>query len=90
MSLVAAIADYGTEEAAMQAYLREGEKRAYTLGNRGPVRYTENGQIHPDILEAYRRCGFYIFEDVIGTEELKDIETDFHDIITACLPKKKR
>ncbi len=81
MSLVAAIADYGEEEAAMQAYLREGEKRAHTLGNRGPVRYTENGQIHPDILEAYRRCGFYIFEDVIGTEELKDIETDFHDIV---------
>jgi len=88
MSLVAAIADYGTEEAAMQAYLREGEKRAHTLGNRGPVRYTENGQIHPDILEAYRRCGFYIFENVIGTEELKDIETDFHDIIDR-LPTQK-
>ena len=88
MSLVAAIADYGEEEAAMQAYLREGEKRAHTLGNRGPVRYTENGQIHPDILEAYRRCGFYIFEDVIGTEELKDIETDFHDIIDR-LPTQK-
>ena len=88
MSLVAAIADYGEEEAAMQAYLREGEKRAHTLGNRGPVRYTENGQIHPDILEAYRRCGFYIFEDVIGTEELKDIETDFHDIVDR-LPTQK-
>ena len=31
--------DYGPEEAAMQAYLRQGERRAYALGNRGPIRF---------------------------------------------------
>ena len=80
--------DYGAEEGAMQAYLRDGEARAYALGNRGPVRYTDDGQIHPDILDAYWRCGFYIFEGVIGEEELTDIETDLHDILDR-LPLEK-
>ena len=36
-------ASYGREEAAMQAYLAEGEERALSLDNRGPVRYTADG-----------------------------------------------
>ena len=50
---------YGSEEAAMQAYLREGEKRAMALGNRGPIRFTATGELDPAIVEAYWRCGFY-------------------------------
>jgi Phytanoyl-CoA dioxygenase (PhyH) len=73
--------DYGSEEAAMQAYLREGEKRAATLGNRGPIRFTESGELHPDILEAYWRCGFYVFEGVLRPDELADIERDLRDIL---------
>jgi hypothetical protein len=70
-------ADYGPQEAAMRAYCQEGEARAYALGNRGPIRFTEDGRLHPDILDAYRRCGFYVFEGVLGPEELADIEADF-------------
>ena len=89
MSGIAAIGtDYGTEEAAMQAYLRDGEERAFALGNRGPIRYTYEGQIHPEILEAYWRCGFYIFEGVIDSDELQDIEADLHDILDR-LPAEK-
>jgi hypothetical protein len=89
MSAIAATGtDYGSEEAAMQAYLRDGEERAFALGNRGPVRYTDEGQIHPEILEAYWRCGFYIFEGVIDSEELRDIEADLHDILDR-LPAEK-
>ena len=89
MSAIAATGtDYGTEEAAMQAYLRDGEERAFALGNRGPVRYTDEGQIHPEILEAYWRCGFYIFEGVIDSDELQDIEADLHDILDR-LPAEK-
>src|SRR5690349_17542630 len=62
--------DYGTEEAAMQAYLAEGERRAYAIGNRGPIRFAADGKLHPDILEAYWRCGFYVFEGVLGPAEL--------------------
>ena len=80
--------DYGSEEAAMQAYLSEGEKRAATLGNRGPIRFTDEGELHPDIVEAYWRCGFYVFEDVLKPDELADIERDLHDILER-LPVEK-
>jgi hypothetical protein len=73
--------DYGPEEAAMQAYLRDGERRAAALGNRGPIRFTPSGELHPDIVEAYWRCGFYIFEGVLKADELADIERDLHDIL---------
>ena len=65
--------DYGPEEAAMRDYLRAGEARAAALGNRGPIRFGADGRIHPDILEAYWRCGFYVFEGVVGQAELADI-----------------
>ena len=73
--------DYGPEEAAFQAYLKDGERRAFELGNRGPIRFTADGALHPDILDAYWRCGFYVFEGVIGADELADIEADLFDII---------
>jgi hypothetical protein len=73
--------DYGSEEQAMQAYCQEGERRAHHLNNRGPIRFTSDGKLHPDILEAYWRCGFYIFEGVLSNEELADIETDFLNMI---------
>jgi ectoine hydroxylase-related dioxygenase (phytanoyl-CoA dioxygenase family) len=80
-------ADYGPEEAAMQAYCADGERRALALGNRGPIRFTAEGALHPEILDAYSRCGFYVFEGVLGAEELADIEADFLDIRTR-LPAK--
>ena len=83
-----ATADYGPHEAAMQAYLREGEERAMTLGNRGPIRFDASGALHADILAAFSRCGFYVFEDVLGADELADIEADLHNILER-LPVKK-
>ncbi len=72
--------DYGAEEAAMRAYRRGGAERATALGNRGPIRFNADGSLHDDILEAYWRCGFYVFEDVLGADELADIKADFQDI----------
>ena len=63
-----------------QAYLRDGEKRAFALGNRGPIRFNDKGELDPAIVEAYWRCGFYVFEGVLRPEELSDIECDLHDI----------
>ncbi len=77
--------DYGEHEADMAAYRKDGEARAMALGNRGPIRYNKNGSLHDDIVEAYWRCGFYVFEDVIGTEELADIECDIEEILLMCL-----
>ena len=50
------------------------------LGNRGPIRLDAGGALHPDILAAFSRCGFYVFEDVLGADELADVEADLHDI----------
>src|SRR3954463_12901837 len=80
-AITSLMVDYGPEEAAMQAYLEAGERRAFSLGNRGPVRFTADGKIHPDILEAYWREGFYVFENVLGAAELADIEADFQAIL---------
>lgn len=82
------VVDYGPEEAAMRDYLQAGEQRAFSLGNRGPIRFTADGQVHPDILEAYWRCGFYVFEGVLRPEELADIEADIHNILDR-LPAEK-
>ena len=69
-------ANYSDDQADMAAYLWAGEAKAQALGNRGPVRYDGNGALHGDILEAYWRCGFYIFEGVLGGQELTEIEAD--------------
>ncbi len=80
--------DYGADEAAMQAYLTEGERKARALPNRGPIRYADDGSVDPAILEAYWRYGFYVFEGVLGARELADLETDLHDILDR-LPSEK-
>lgn len=77
----AASTEQVAEEEAMQAYLREGERRAFELGNRGPIRFDGNGRLRQDILDAYWRCGFYIFEGVLQADELADIEMDFKSIL---------
>ena len=73
--------DYGDHETAMRQYLAEGEARAFALGNRGPVRYGRDGKLHPDILDAYWRTGFYVFEGMMGQAELADIEAGVNGIM---------
>jgi len=46
----AIVSNFGPQEQAMQAYFREGEARAMTLGNRGPILFTDEGSLHPDII----------------------------------------
>ena len=70
------IVDYGPEQAAMERYRREGEERAMRLGNRGPLRFDAHGDLDPAIVDAYTRCGFYIFEGLLKDDELGDIERD--------------
>src|SRR6185437_5098468 len=47
-----------------------------------------DGRIHPDILEAYWRTGFYVFANVIDAEELADIEAGMKDVLRR-LPREK-
>ncbi len=65
----------------MDGYSLSGEKRARELGNRGPLRFTAEGAVHPDILAAYWQHGFYVLEDVLGTEELDDLNTELATLL---------
>lgn len=73
--------DYGEQEEAVQQYRAEGTARALAMDNRGPFRFTEDGRLAPEILDAYERHGFYVFENVIGADELADLERDLADLL---------
>jgi hypothetical protein len=67
--------------AAMADYVRDGERRAREIGNRGPVRFDAEGRLHPDILDAYWEHGFYVFEGVIGAKELEELRAGADDML---------
>ena len=67
--------------AGMKAYREEGGRRAAEIGNRGPVRLGEDGKLHPDILAAYWRHGYYIFEGVVGAAELSELRDGCMDML---------
>ena len=69
------------EHTDLEEYMAQGASRARALDNRGPIRRTASGAIDPEIIECYWRHGFYIFENVFGAEELRDLEADFEDIL---------
>ena len=65
--------------AEMAQYMRAGARRGTEIGNRGPVRFRSDGALADDILDAYWKHGFYVFENLIdGVEltELRDVMTD--------------
>ena len=80
--------DYGLYERAMSAYRQDGERRALGLGNRGPIRFNADGSLAEAILEAYGRCGFYVFTAVLGHRELQDLADDVADM-WARVPARK-
>jgi len=60
----------------MAAYLQEGLRLAREIGNRGPVRFDAHGRLHADILTAYWKHGYYIFESVIHQTEVDELRRD--------------
>jgi len=65
----------------IEAYFGAGEKRALALGNRGPVRFDANGRLDATIREAYDRTGFYVFEGVVDTAELAELDADLAQLL---------
>ena len=57
-------------------YIREGEKAALALPNRGPMQLDSNGNVAPEILEGYARYGFYVLENFLGQKDLQDWQDD--------------
>ena len=79
-SIEACAARYGDDAAAMRRYLIEGQDRALTLENRGPIRFEPDGGLAQDIREAYSRFGFYVFTGVLESAELADLESDLAEM----------
>lgn len=68
-------------DASMTAYRATGEHLAAEIGNRGPLRLTDDGALHPDIQAAYWRHGYYIFENVIGRDEVESLRADAQNML---------
>ena len=66
---------------AMADYSRAGEARARVLGNRGPIRFDSAGKLDPAILDSYWTHGFYVFEGVVGPEELGELRADVENVL---------
>ncbi|MDB4404847.1 phytanoyl-CoA dioxygenase family protein, partial [bacterium] len=79
-SIEACAAHYGEQADAMRTYLIEGEKQALSMTNRGPIRFDAEGKLAQDIQEAYSTYGFYVFEDVLGAEELQAIDAELQQL----------
>lgn len=67
--------------ASLKAYQEEGIRLAAEIGNKGPLRFGDDGEVHEDIITAYRRHGFYIFEGVVGPEELSELRDGCVDML---------
>lgn len=65
----------------LTAYFKDGAERAMTLGNRGPLKFADDGAIHPDIIDAYWHFGFYVLEGVIDVVEVRQLHEDFADLV---------
>jgi len=65
----------------MLNYVKGGIARAKKLNNRGPVRFDADGKLVTDILEAYRRHGFYVFEGLVNAEEIALLQEEMHDLL---------
>lgn len=65
----------------MASYIDNGIKRADLLGNRGPVKFDEHGRLTPEILEAYRETGFYVFEGLVSPSETDLLATEAMDLL---------
>lgn len=61
---------------SIDAYCERGTERAYALGNRGPLAFEENGDVARDILETYRKVGFYVFERAIDPAEITELRNE--------------
>ena len=75
-SIEACAAHYGDDSQAMKDYLLAGEQQALALNNRGPLVFDEHDRVDQRILDAYAEFGFYIYEGVLGEQELDDIKAD--------------
>jgi len=77
-------------ETAWEAYAEAGVERALALGNRGPVRLDDEGHLVGDILEAYRKNGFYVFTGVLDQTEIRELTAEFDEVLARLRLRRTR
>ena len=70
-----------TSDPTWEEYREDGIRRALALGNRGPMRFDEHGVLARDMLDAYHRCGFYVFTGVLSAEECAELRAEFSEVL---------
>jgi hypothetical protein len=71
---------YIDSDEAVATYVSDGEQTALQLGNRGPIRFDDDGTLEPGILDAFWKYGFYVLEGALGKDELDDLQTDLERV----------
>ena len=66
---------------SQRPYIEAGLERAATLGNRGPVRFDDNGRLAADILASYWETGFYVFENLVDSSEVELLRTEMTSLL---------
>ena len=65
-----------TAQDQIATYVHDGERMAYQLGNRGPIKFNTDGAVDKEILDAYWHFGFYVFEGAVKADELVELQTE--------------
>ncbi|HSG62282.1 MAG TPA: phytanoyl-CoA dioxygenase family protein [Pseudomonadales bacterium] len=65
----------------MKPYVEAGKERARQLGNRGPVRFDAKGRLAEEIIQAYQRTGFYVFEGLVDPSETALLQEEIQDLL---------
>jgi hypothetical protein len=68
--------------AKMVDYCAIGEQLAAEIGNRGPLRFDDDGALAADIVDAYSAHGYYIFEGVIDAAEIEELRLGVDDLLS--------
>ena len=67
--------------AGTEKYYCDGLARAQAIGNRGPARFSTDGKLFPDILDAYWQYGFYVFEGVVAPAEIEELRRGVDNMV---------
>ncbi len=66
---------------SLEPYVEAGIDRAASLGNRGPAEFGKDGRLTQDILDAYWRTGFYVFEGLVDRDEIELLQADMQSLL---------
>jgi hypothetical protein len=66
---------------SLASYIQAGTEGADTLGNRGPIRFNDRGELAEDILQAYWRTGFYVFEGLVASPEIALLQAEMEQLL---------